>query len=98
MRLRPDAARAPPRARRMLQVGKVLANDPPGRAAFVHSGGLAAVQRLGEAPGSGLREAVEVINSSYPEDVVRYYSPSYESGLLSKLEAMAAAAAPQPVV
>ncbi len=54
---------------RSLQVGKVLGNDPSGRAAFVHSGGLAAVQQMAEAPGSKLKEAVEIINSAYPEEV-----------------------------
>ncbi len=54
-----------------VQVGKVLANDPAGRAAFVHSGGLAAVQQMAEAPGSKLKEAVEIINSVYPEEIVK---------------------------
>lgn len=77
-----------------LQVGKVLANDPSGRAQFVHSGGLAAVQQMAEAPGSKLKEAVEIINSCFPEEVVRYYSPSYSQQLLQKLENMAATAQP----
>lgn len=77
-----------------LQVGKVLANDPSGRVQFVHSGGLAAVQQMAEAPGSKLKEAVEIINSCFPEEVVRYYSPSYSQSLLQKLEAMAATAQP----
>lgn len=47
----------------------MLGNDPSGRAAFVHSGGLAAVQQMAEAPGSKLKEAVEIINSAYPEEV-----------------------------
>jgi hypothetical protein len=34
---------------------QVLANDAPGRSQFVHSGGLAAVQQLAEAPGSKLK-------------------------------------------
>jgi hypothetical protein len=71
-------------------VGKVLANDPAGRAAFVHSGGLAAVQAMAEAPGSKLKEAVEVLNSCYPEEIVRYYSPSYSQKLLEQLDSMAA--------
>lgn len=70
------------------QVGKVLANDPSGRAQFVHSGGLAAVQQMAEAPGSKLKEAVEIINSCYPEEIVKYYSPSYSQQLLEKLESM----------
>jgi hypothetical protein len=68
----------------------VLANDPSGRAAFVHSGGLAAVQQMGEAPGSKLKEAVEIINSVYPEEIVKYYSPSYSQQLLEKLESLTA--------
>lgn len=74
------------------QVGKVLANDPSGRAAFVHSGGLAAVQQMAEAPGSKLKEAVEIINSCYPEEIVKYYSPSYSQQLLEKLESLTATA------
>lgn len=72
------------------QVGKVLANDPPGRSDFVHSGGLAAVQKMAEAPGNRLKEAVEVINSNYPEEIVMYYSPSYSQQLMEKLDTMAA--------
>lgn len=34
---------------------QVLANDAAGRSQFVHSGGLAAVQQLAEAPGSKLK-------------------------------------------
>ena len=75
------------------QVGKVLANDPSGRAQFVHSGGLAAVQQMGEAPGTGLAEAVEIINSNYPEEIVKYYSPGYSQQLLQRLDAMAGTAA-----
>jgi hypothetical protein len=78
------------------QIGKVLANDPASRSSFVHSGGLAIVQQLGETPGSSLREAVEIINSSYPEEIVRYYSPNYSQQLLQKLDAMAGTA-PVPV-
>ena len=70
----------------------MLANDPAGRSQFVHSGGLAAVQVMAEAPGSKLKEAVEVLNSCYPEEIVRYYSPSYSQQLLEKLDSMAAAA------
>ena len=48
------------------QAGRVLANDAPGRAAWAHSGALAATQRAAEtAPlGSELAEAVQVRGSS----------------------------------
>lgn len=71
---------------------QVLANDAPGRAAFVHSGGLQKLQEMAEQPGSHLKEAVAVINSSYPEEIVKYYSPTYSAQLLQKLDAMAAEA------
>jgi hypothetical protein len=35
---------------------------------------------MAEAPDSKLKEAVDIINSCYPEEVVRYYSPSYRCG------------------
>lgn len=71
------------------QIGKVLAADPSGRSQFVMSGGLAAVQQMAEAPGSSLKEAVDIINSCYPEEIVKYYSPGYSQQLLEKLEQMA---------
>jgi hypothetical protein len=74
------------------QLGKVLANNVAGRSAFVHSGGLARLQQMAEVPGSQLAEVVAVINSSYPEEIVRYYSPKYSTQLLEKLDAMAAEA------
>jgi hypothetical protein len=37
------------------QAGRALSSDPAGRSAFVHSGGLAAVQLLAEAPGGKLK-------------------------------------------
>lgn len=72
------------------QLGKVLANDASGRSSFVHSGGLARLQAMAEQTGTKLKEAVDVINSSYPEEIVRYYSPQYSTQLLEKLDAMAA--------
>jgi len=32
-----------------------------------------------------------VINSCYPEEIVKYYSPAYSAQLLQKLEALAVA-------
>ena len=50
------------------------------------------LQVLAEQPDSKLAEAVAVVNSSYPEEIVRYYSPTYSTQLLQKLDAMAAQA------
>lgn len=75
------------------QLGRVLANDASGRATFVHSGGLAAAQHLAEAAGGELKEAIDIINSSYPEEVVRHFSPAYSKQLLQKLDSLAVGAA-----
>ena len=71
------------------QISKVLPNDPQGRHDFVASGGLAACQALDARSGSALKEYVDVIKSCYPEEIVRYYSPTYGTELLEKLEVTA---------
>ena len=74
------------------QVAKVLPNDPASRHDFVTSGGFATVQALDAAAGSAFREHVEAINSCFPPEIVKYYSPGYSKELLTKLEAPVAAA------
>jgi hypothetical protein len=48
---------------------------------------------MAEAPGSKLKEAVEIINSAYPEEIVKYYSPQYSQQLLERLQTMTTQAA-----
>jgi hypothetical protein len=43
-------------------------------------------------PTANRQECVEIINSAFPEEIVRYYSPSYSKQLLDKLDAAAATA------
>lgn len=74
------------------QLGRVLPNDAQGRKDFVTSGGFAKVQQFQPEEGSELRTAIESINSCYPADLVKYYSPSYPDELLEKLSSMTAAA------
>ena len=74
------------------QIAKVLPNDPASRHDFVTSGGFATVQALDAAAGSAYREHVEVINSCFPPEIVKYYSPGYSKQLLEKLEAAPVAA------
>ena len=65
----------------------MLPNDAEGRTAFVTSGGFAKVQQIAATQaGSDIKEFVDVINSCYPEEIVRYYSPNYAAALLEKLE------------
>jgi hypothetical protein len=74
------------------QLGKVLATDVSGRASLVSSGGLAKLQEIAEQPGSRLKDLVALVNSHFPEEIVKYNSPSYSQQLLQKLEAMSAEA------
>lgn len=69
------------------QLARVLSTDPAARASFVHSGGLARIQEVGDQPEGRLKEAVAMVNCHYPDEVVKYYSESYSQQLLQKLDA-----------
>ena len=51
--------------------------------------GMETCQALDARSGSALKEYVDVIKSCYPEEIVRYYSPTYGTELLEKLEVTA---------
>ncbi|XP_022904975.1 sperm-associated antigen 6-like [Onthophagus taurus] len=68
------------------QFSKVLPNDAKARRLFVTSGGLSKVQEIDAEPGSTLLEYITIINSCFPEEIVRYYSPGYPDTLLEKVE------------
>eukprot|EP00769_Ergobibamus_cyprinoides_P000180 gnl/Ergobibamus_cyprinoides/1174.p2 GENE.gnl/Ergobibamus_cyprinoides/1174~~gnl/Ergobibamus_cyprinoides/1174.p2 ORF type:complete len:195 (+),score=63.34 gnl/Ergobibamus_cyprinoides/1174:150-734(+) len=64
------------------QYAKILPGDQDARRMFVSSGGLQKVQGVDAEPGTTLREAVEAINTCFPPEVVKYYSPDYAQTLL----------------
>uniref|UniRef100_A0A3Q2NUC4 Sperm associated antigen 6 n=1 Tax=Fundulus heteroclitus TaxID=8078 RepID=A0A3Q2NUC4_FUNHE len=68
------------------QFSKVLPHDSKARRLFVTSGGLKKVQEIDAEPGSALQEYINAINSCFPEEIVRYYSPGYSEVLLQRLE------------
>ncbi|XP_010733461.3 sperm-associated antigen 6 [Larimichthys crocea] len=68
------------------QFSKVLPHDSKARRLFVTSGGLKKVQEIQAEPGSPLQEHINAINSCFPEEIVRYYSPGYSEVLLERLE------------
>ncbi|XP_070709369.1 sperm-associated antigen 6 [Pempheris klunzingeri] len=68
------------------QFSKVLPHDSKARRLFVTSGGLKKVQEIKAEPGSSLQEHINAINSCFPEEIVRYYSPGYSEVLLQRLE------------
>ena len=53
---------------------------------FVMNGGLQRLQELKQRVSEPLREKIDEINSYYPDDIVKYYSPEYATQLLSKIE------------
>ncbi|CAG9770781.1 unnamed protein product [Ceutorhynchus assimilis] len=65
---------------------ELLPNDPKARRLFVTSGGLKKTQQLDAKPGTALMEYITVINSCFPEEIVRFYSPGYPDSLLEKVE------------
>ena len=44
------------------------------------------LQDIDAEPGSKLKEYVDTINSCYPEEIVRYYSPGYSDTLMEKID------------
>ncbi|XP_069007670.1 sperm-associated antigen 6 [Embiotoca jacksoni] len=68
------------------QFSKVLPHDSKARRLFVTSGGLKKMQEIEAEPGSALQEYINAINNSFPEEIVRYYSPGYSEVLLERLE------------
>lgn len=53
---------------------------------FVQNGGLQKLQELKTKLSEPLKEKIDEINSFYPEEIVKYYSPDYGSQLLQKIE------------
>uniref|UniRef100_A0A3P8UGZ2 Sperm-associated antigen 6 n=1 Tax=Cynoglossus semilaevis TaxID=244447 RepID=A0A3P8UGZ2_CYNSE len=68
----------------VLQFSKVLPNDLLARRMFVTSGGLAKLQEIKSEDDSVLQQYINNINSCFPEEIVRYYSPGYSDVLLEK--------------
>lgn len=65
---------------------QVLPQDPKSRRLFVTSGSLKKLQEIDAKPGTTLCEYINVINSCFPEEIIRYYSPGYPETLLDKVE------------
>lgn len=68
------------------QIHNILPNDPKARRQFAASGGLRRLQEIHAEPGSSLMEEIGGINVLYPEEIIRYFTPSYPETLLKKLD------------
>lgn len=65
----------------------ILPNDVEAKKNFVTSRGMAKLQVILEKAqeGTPLFESIQVINSCYPEEVVRYYTPGFDQVLVDSL-------------
>lgn len=68
------------------QYVKHLKNNTNEKKAFVTNGGLQKLQELKPSLSEPLKEKIDEINSYYPEEIVKYYSPDYAAQLMNKLE------------
>nr|XP_026486874.1 sperm-associated antigen 6-like isoform X2 [Vanessa tameamea] len=71
----------------LAQYAKILPNDARARRLFVTTGALKRVQEIDTVPGTSLKEYINIINSCFPEEIVRYYTPGYSDSLLDRVEA-----------
>ncbi|KAG6442216.1 sperm-associated antigen 6 isoform X1 [Manduca sexta] len=71
----------------LAQYAKILPNDARARRLFVTTGALKRVQEIDTVPGTSLKEYINIINSCFPEEIVRYYTPGYSESLLDRVEA-----------
>jgi hypothetical protein len=63
-----------------------LNNSKPDLKAFVQNGGLQKLQELKKKVSDPLKEKIDMINTYYPQDIVKYYSPDYAANLLQKID------------
>ncbi|KAA6392732.1 MAG: hypothetical protein EZS28_011742 [Streblomastix strix] len=68
------------------QYAKVLPSDVKLRKQFMVCGGLKFIQELDAEPGTTIKEVVDIINTYYPQEVIRYFTPAYFDELLQKVE------------
>jgi len=68
------------------QYTKFLKVNQGDKKRFVKNGGLQKLQELKSRVSEPLKEKIDEINSYYPDEIVKYYSPDYATQLLSKIE------------
>lgn len=68
------------------QFTKHLKDSESERKAFVLNGGLQRLQELKQKVSEPSKEKIDEINSYYPDNMVKYYSPEYATQLLNKIE------------
>ncbi|XP_014283991.1 sperm-associated antigen 6-like isoform X2 [Halyomorpha halys] len=68
------------------QFSQILPTNARARRLFVISGSLKKMQEIKAEPGSSLMEYISIVNSCFPEDIIKYYSPGYPDALLDLVD------------
>lgn len=86
--LEPLLYTAPPEIMKYIlgQFCKVLPKDPAARRLFITTGSLKKVQEIRTEPGSHLYEYITLINSCFPDDVIRFYTPGFSDSILERID------------
>jgi hypothetical protein len=67
------------------QYTKYLKDDNIEMKDFAQNGGLQKLQELKGKVGEKLVALIDQINTFYPDDIIKYYSPEYAAELLNKI-------------
>lgn len=70
----------------LAQYAKVLPHDISARRLFITTGGLKKILEIETEVGTPLYEIIATINSCFPEDIVRYYTPEFPDIILQRVE------------
>ena len=70
----------------LAQYAALLPNDAPARKAFMQSGLLQRVQEIKASAGPKVVDSIIKINSSFPDEAVKFSDPLYARELLARLE------------
>lgn len=86
--LEPLLYNAPPEILKYIlgQFSKILPKDAAARRLFITTGGLKKVQEIEFEENSVLGEYIRVINSCFPEDIVKFYAPGFNESILERME------------
>jgi HEAT repeat protein len=69
----------------LFQIFKILKNSKEEMKGFMMSGGLSKVQELKGRVSEVMKLKIDEINSIYPYDVIKYFSPEYCNSLIEKI-------------
>lgn len=86
--LEPLLYSAPPEILKYIlgQFSKVLPKDASARRLFITTGGLKKVQEIEYEEKSLVGEYIGMINSCFPDDIVKFYAPGFNDSILERMD------------